>query len=193
MFGYGPHALKRYYNDIVGGWMIFFKRPEQGKALYEDSLRLYPGDAHAKNCIATLYANNNQNDLALQLYGELAEQQPTVAAHVFNQAFIFDNMGSTDKAIELFLATIVIEPHFDRAWYGLALNYIQLRRFDEAIEALKQNTKLQPMSPYGWYQMSITYMHLDKKEDAYKIYEHLRGFDPKYARGLKLDLDRFES
>jgi tetratricopeptide (TPR) repeat protein len=189
MFGYGPHALKRYYNDIVGGWMIFFKRPEQGKALYEDSLRLYPSDAHAKNCIATLYANNNQNDLALKFYGELAVQQPKEAAHVFNQAFLHDSMGNVDKSIELFLATIAIDPSFDRAWYGLALNYISLRRFDDAIDALKRNIKLQPMSPYGYYQLAVTYMHQGNAEEAHKIHKQLQQFEPKFARGLKVDLE----
>jgi tetratricopeptide (TPR) repeat protein len=59
----------------------------------------------------------------------------------------------------------------------------------EAIDALKQNVKLQPMSPYGFYQLGMTYHHLGEAGDAWRTYEQLKLFEPKYAATLKRDLE----
>ncbi len=77
----------------------------------------------------------------------------------------------------------------DRAWYGLGLVLIREGRLDEAIVALRRNIKLQPMSPYGYYQLGMTYHHLGRADEAWKVYEELKGFEPRYAATLKRDIE----
>jgi hypothetical protein len=54
---------------------------------------------------------------------------------------------------------------------------------------LKKNTKLQPFSPYGWYQLGMTYHHLGESGEAWRTYEHLKSFEPRYAATLKRDME----
>ena len=63
-------------------------------------------------------------------------------------------------------------------------------RLQEAIVTLQRNIKLQPFSPYGYYQLGMTYHHLGRSVEAWKMYEKLTQFEPKYAATLKRDLNR---
>ena len=81
-------------------------------------------------------------------------------------------------------------PSLDRAWYGLGLVLIRQGRLQEAIVTLQRNIKLQPFSPYGYYQLGMTYHHLGRSVEAWKMYEKLTQFEPKYAATLKRDLEQ---
>jgi hypothetical protein len=59
------------------------------------------------------------------------------------------------------------------------------RRF----EALEKNIKLQPFSPYGYYQLAMTQHHLGDSGDAWRTYEQLKNFEPRYAATLKRDIE----
>jgi tetratricopeptide (TPR) repeat protein len=58
------------------------------------------------------------------------------------------------------------------------------------VEALKKNIELQPFSPYGYYQLGMTYHHLGRREQALRIEEKLRNFEPKFAATLKRDMEQ---
>jgi hypothetical protein len=51
--------------------------------------------------------------------------------------------------------------------------------------ALERNTKLQPMSPYAWYQLARVHVDRQKPDEATKIIQHLKSFEPKFARQLE--------
>jgi predicted Zn-dependent protease len=73
----------------------------------------------------------------------------------------------------------------DRAWYGLALVLMHQRQFQPALAALKQNTALQPLSPHGWYRMAQVRLALGQPEEARKLINHLRRFEPRVAAQLE--------
>jgi tetratricopeptide (TPR) repeat protein len=178
---FGPHAFSRLYNNQIAKCMVFFKREMAAIERYSQSLALYDGDIQAKNRLANLYAHQNtpyyQPQKALLLFAQLMAQQPQVAAYPFNAGFIEQSLGEHERAL-----------HLDRAWYGLALCQIALNQLDAAMVSLKRNTELQPMSPYGWYQLAMTQAHAGLWEDAKATAQHLHTFEPKFARGLKADL-----
>jgi hypothetical protein len=55
---------------------------------------------------------------------------------------------------------------------------------------MKKNIELQPFSPYGYYQLGMTYHHLGRRDEALRIEEKLRGFEPKFAATLKRDIEQ---
>lgn len=190
MYGYGPHAARRYFNDVAAGWFLVFKNPDSAQQRYENSLALHPGDGHAKNCLAGILSEKKEYARALKLYEELAVLNDKQAAYPFNQAFIHDLQGNLPQAEALFLRTLEIDPFFDRAHYGLGLIYVKTNRLVEAAAMFEKNTKIQPMSPYGWYQLALVYMNLGRVSEAHTIERQLSKFEPKFARGLKLDLEK---
>jgi tetratricopeptide (TPR) repeat protein len=177
--------------------MVFFKRNTAAIDLYQQCLALFDGDTQAKNRLANLYAHQNTAyhapEKALVLFEELLVQEPEKAAHAFNAGFIYQNQGNHVRAETLFSLALKLDKHLDRAWYGLALSQIALGKLDAAMVSLKHNTQLQPMSPYGWYQLSMTQAHAGFWDEAAATAKHLHTFEPKFARGLKLDLQAFKA
>ncbi len=188
-----PHGFSRWYNNQIAGWMVFFKRETDAIQRYRASVQLFDGDVKAKNCLANLYAQQGtayaQPAAALALFDELVKQQPSLAAHPFNAGFIRQTQGEHRAAMTLFNQALALDPNLDRAWYGLGLSLIALGDLPPAIEALKRNTALQPMSPYGWYQLAMAQAHAGLWEQAVLTAKHLHTFEPKFARGLKIDLN----
>jgi tetratricopeptide (TPR) repeat protein len=188
-----PYWLTRYYNNQLASWMVFFKREQAAIERYAHSVFLFDGDIKAKNCLANLYAHQNtryyQPNRALDLFAQLSQQQPHVAAYPFNAGYIHQTQQNHALAEHFFMQAIELDQHFDRAWYGLALSQIALGKLEDAIQSLKRNTTLQPMSPYGWYQLSMAQANAGRWSDASSTAKHLNTFEPKFARGLKIDLN----
>ena len=187
-----PHRLSRFYNRQIASWMVFFKREKSAIERYQDSLALYDGDTQAKNCLANLYAHQDATYYepvkALQLFAELMLQHPNFAEYPFNAGFVEQSLGNHARAEALFKQALGLDKNLDRAWYGLALSQIALGHLHSAIESLERNTQLQPMSPYGWYQLAMAQANAGLWDEAERTTKHLNTFEPKFARGLKIDL-----
>lgn len=178
---------------MLGSWALFFKRPARAIALYQASLALVPTDTHAQHCLANVYAQQKQFALALQWLVTLSEQAPHNAAFVFNQGYLYNELDQLAQAEQAFLRTITLDAKHDRAWYGLGLLYMKQNRLHEALAALEKNTQLQPLSPYGWYQLAMVQQQLGRTQASQHTLAHLRSFEPKFARGLAMDLARLEA
>ena len=196
-FSLKPYCFTRYYNNVIASWMVFFKRETAAIERYADSVHLYDGDIRAKNCLANLYAHQHtsyyQPTKALGLFAELAQKQPQVATYPFNAGYIQQALGEHALAELLFIKAIELDQYFDRAWYGLALSQLALGKLERAIHSLKRNTQLQPMSPYGWYQLAMAQANAGLWDEAERTTKHLNTFEPKFARGLKIDLSALKS
>ncbi len=196
-FSLKPYWFTRYYNNVIASWMVFFKRETAAIERYAHSAYLYDGDIKAKNCLANLYAHQHasyyQPAKALGLFAQLAQNQPQIAAYPFNAGYIQQALGEHALAEALFTKAIELDPCFDRAWYGLALSQIALGKLEPAILSLKRNTQLQPMSPYGWYQLAMAQANAGLWDEAARTTKHLNTFEPKFARGLKIDLSALKN
>jgi tetratricopeptide (TPR) repeat protein len=193
----GPHWLTRFYNNQIAAWQVFFKRETAAIERYSASVALFDGDTQAKNCLANLYAHQHapyyHAAKALELLAQLMQQQPHVAAYPFNAGFMYQTQGEHLSAQSLFKSALELDKNLDRAWYGLALSQIALGNLSGAIESLQRNTQLQPMSPYGWYQLAMAQAQAGLWEQAKATAKHLHTFEPKFARGLKIDLNALKA
>ncbi len=120
----------------------------------------------------------------------MVEIDPLAADTWFNLGFLHDKREELGDAERCFRGAVELKPSLDRAWYGLGLVLIRDGRLNEAIVAFTRNIKLQPFSPYGYYQLGMTYHHLGRSIDAWKMYEQLAEFEPKFSATLKRDLQR---
>ena len=113
--------------------------------------------------------------------------QPGRAQGWFNLGYVCERLGLVAEAESAFQRATELDARLDRAWYGLALALIAQDRLGEAVAALKVNTALQPMSPHGWYQMGRVHADLGAPEEARRVIDHLRQFEPKIAAQLARD------
>ena len=169
---------------------LLFKRSEQAIEVFRKILRVDPADAYARSVIGNLYATTGDQAAAIREFRELVAIHPQHADGWFNLGFIHDQRDELEEAERCFRRAVDLKPTLDRAWYGLGLVLIREGRLQEAVAALKRNIKLQHFSPYGYYQLGMTYHHLGRSEEAWKMYQELTQFEPKFAATLKRDLEQ---
>jgi tetratricopeptide (TPR) repeat protein len=158
------------------------------RGLYERIVRLYPADARALASVGNLRMQAGDSAGAVDAFADLVRRNPDHADAWFNLGYVHEKRGELAPAERCMREAIRVNPKHDRAWYGLALALIRRAQLGEAVGALQTNIALQPMSPYGYYQLGMTLHHLGRSDEAARIGERLRQFEPKYARTLDRDI-----
>jgi len=172
---------------------LLIGRKRHALEVYEQILALDPRDLEARATVGHMRMERGEVAAAIDAFLKLLEVAPGNAEAWFNLGFIYEQRDEQDAAERCFRRALELGPSLDRAWYGLALVLIRTGRLTEAVDALKRNIGLQPFSPYGYYQLAMTYHHLGEAGEAWRIYEQLKSFEPRYAATLKRDLDQTRS
>jgi tetratricopeptide (TPR) repeat protein len=178
----------RWRLGTIAYFAVLFNRTAAAIGAYHQLVNLAPRDRKLRSALGNLYAESGDLDGAVREFEDLVALAPSVADAWFNLGFLHDKREELEPAERCFRRAIDLKPTLDRAWYGLGLVLIRSGRLEEAIDALRRNIKLQPYSPYGYYQLGMTYHHLGRSDEAWKVYEQLAGFEPKYSATLKRDL-----
>lgn len=178
----------RWRLNAIAYFSVLFNRTAAAIGAYHQLVNLAPRDGKLRSALGNLYAESGNLDDAVREFEDLVGVAPSDADAWFNLGFLHDKQEELELAERCFRRAIDLKPTLDRAWYGLALVLIRSGRLEEAIDALKRNIKLQPYSPYGYYQLGMTYHHLGRSAEAWKVYEQLAEFEPKYSATLKRDL-----
>lgn len=177
--------LKRRAN-----FALMLNRNAEATLALRKMLRVDPANVYARSALGNLYARTGDPSTAISEFRELVALHPKHAESWFNLGFLHDQRNELAEGERCFRRAVELAPALDRAWYGLGLVLIREGRLEEAIVTLQRNIKLQPFSPYGYYQLGMTYHHLGRSKEAWKIYEKLTQFEPKYAATLKRDLEQ---
>jgi Flp pilus assembly protein TadD len=181
--------LEKLWLNALATTALIFGRKRRALQIYREIAALDPSDDTAASSVGNLLAELGDAPAAIEAFRALVARSPNNAEAWFNLGFLLDQREDNVEAERCFRTAVELKPKLDRAWYGLGLVLIREGRLQEAVAALKENTKLQPFSPYGWYQLAMTYHHLGASGDAWRVYEHLRTFEPRYAATLKRDME----
>lgn len=188
------NALQRFFERW---WLancatvaVLFRRNAAAIDLYRRIVALDPRNEVARAALGNLLMEAGDAAGATAEFMRIVETNPRNAEAWFNLGYIHEQRDDLARAERCFREAIALKPSIDRAWYGLGLVLIRAQRLTEAIEVLKKNTELQPFSPYGWYQLAMTHHHLGESAQAWRIYEELKKFEPRYAATLKRDMER---
>jgi predicted Zn-dependent protease len=182
--------LTRSLLAVQANLALLFGLKRRAQELYGQILARYPDDLIARATLGNMLAEAGAAEAAIAQFDTLLHYHPEHAESWFNLGFLQEKRDRVDDAERSFRRALALDPKLDRAWYGLGLVLIRQQRLTEAMAALKKNTQLQPFSPYGWYQLAMTYHHLGEDAEAWKLQKHLQGFEPKFAAGLKRDLEQ---
>lgn len=181
--------LTRFWVNQRANVAMLLKRNTAAMACYRELLALNPRDEVARSTLGNLLMEAGDAAGAAVQFEELVAINPGNAEAWFNLGYIYEQGERLADAERCFRRAVELKPSIDRAWYGLGLVLIRCGRLREAIDALKKNTQLQPFSPYGFYQLAMTFHHLGESGEAWRIYEHLQTFEPRYAATLKRDME----
>jgi len=183
-------TLGKWWLVATASTAIVLGRKRRALEIYESIVAAFPRDERGLATVGNLRMELGDAQGAIRAFETLLAVNARNATAWFNLGFIHDRNEANSDAERCFRAAVELDPLLDRAWYGLGLVLIRERRLAEAVVALKRNTKLQPFSPYGWYQLAMTYQHLGQSADAWRIYEELCRFEPRFAATLKRDIEQ---
>jgi len=181
--------LSRMWLAAVAYVALLFGRTRRALDVYQQMVKINPRDHDARATIGNLRMQLGDVDGAIAEFRQLLDFDVDNADAWFNLGYLLETRNELAEAERAFGRAAHLNPSHDRAWYGLGLVLIRTDRLREAIDVLKKNTRLQPFSPYGWYQLGMTYHHLGESGEAWRTYEHLKSFEPRYAATLKHDME----
>jgi Flp pilus assembly protein TadD len=182
--------LSKSWVRAVAFTAVLLGMKQRALEAYEQLVAIDPKDVLARATVGNMRMEQGDAAGATDAFLQLLEIRPDHAETWFNLGYIYEQRDNQAEAERCFRRAVQLDPTLDRAWYGLGLVLIRVERLREAVDALKQNIKLQPFSPYGYYQLSMTYHHLGESGDAWRTHEQLKNFEPRYAAGLKRDLEQ---
>ncbi|MCA3220461.1 MAG: tetratricopeptide repeat protein [Burkholderiales bacterium] len=183
------NVFMRWWLGLLANIALTLGMKRRALELYREIALHSPKDPRAGATLGSMLMEAGESSAAAQAFERVLAHNPDYADGWFNLGFIHEQRDNVAEAERCFRRAVELNPNHDRAWYGLALVLIRTERLREAVEALKKNIKLQPFSPYGFYQLGMTYHHLGEAGDAWRTYEQLKLFEPKYAATLKRDLE----
>ncbi|NDP61598.1 tetratricopeptide repeat protein [Polaromonas sp.] len=183
---------------------IFFKMQalallvlgKDAKALcrFDRMLKLLPADRYALASRAHVLVQLNRVDesvVNLQKLTSIPGSKLQLGTAWFNLAYVLQQIGCHNEASPAFENAVEHCPGMDQAWYGLGMALIRQGRLHEARNALKQATILQPMAPHGWYRLAHVELALGAPEEALRVLDHLRRFEPKVGAQLERYIEQY--
>ena len=174
--------------------LLAFGKHAKALARFERILEFFPLDCHTLASRAHVLVQLSRLDesvLTLQQLTGMAGSAVQLGTAWFNLAYVLQQKGADDQACPAFENAVAHCPEMDQAWYGLGLALIRQGRLREARHALKQATNLQPMAPHGWYRLAHVDMALGAPDDALRVVDHLRQFEPKVGAQLERDIELY--
>ena len=105
---------------------------------------------------------------------------------LFKEAIDFRDKGQLEKAIEIFLKIIALDPNNGAAYTVLGGIYIDLDDYGQSFKNFKKATELNPNSEFASQGLYISLVELDKSPDA--INEMKRFLEKNSAKMYKVTL-----
>jgi tetratricopeptide (TPR) repeat protein len=146
--------------------------------LWQDAVMKSPDAAIAHYNFGLVLYKEGALDKAIAQYQAALRLQPS--PKVYNDlAVAYNDIGLTDRAIELFHVAIQLSPNFADAHNNLGVAYIYKGLYEKAVEHLKIAVRLDPSFSGAYSNLGLSYEGLGMREEAISSYQ----------RALQLDAD----
>ncbi len=136
--------------------------------VYEDLLKLNPGQFLLSTNLGNLYMAIGQINKAIECFEVAREKQPDHAPNLEALAIAYQDTGQNSKAIENFKKVLEIDDTKESARYHLARMLVRLKSYNEAVEHFEKTDFGLSKS----HQLECFY-YLGDKQNFYKTYRTL--------------------
>lgn len=181
-------ARQRAAKLCFRGHMFYLqhKRPVLAMRLLDTAARLNPTDALFVETRALVAYQENQFDLALQLYDKARQINPHKPSNSLNLSKIYLKLNQPERAESVLKDALVRFPQDPRVYADLARLYLKHPLHVPKTISLAQRALQLKESAEGYYLLSCTYManrDLSRAQQAIKMAVKLAPSHPKY-RGM---------
>ena len=157
----------------LGDFIMHGHRPEDGKPLLEEALRLQPGLASALESMGLLFMWHGDRVEALRWFGRaIAGEAQGFLAHYYHAMLTLSELGTADGGgqAEADLASALrLNPDFAPANMALAELYLEDgRRLDQALELARRAVDIEPWSFSYQLTLGKVLVRLGRHDEALK-------------------------
>jgi len=128
--------------------------------------------------IALEHENLGEWHRAIRCLREAVDQQPENETALYELAFCFDKVGSTDTAIAYFRAHLEAHPYAFAAWYSLGNALLTANQYLEAIDAYDFAIAIEGGFGPAYHQKAEALLALERFGEAFDTYKETLDFEP---------------
>lgn len=152
--------------------------------IYEALLKEDPKNAELLHIIGVLYAQLNQEDLALHFLKKALKIEPSAA--IYNSlGNVLRRLRKSDEAIEAYHQAIALQSDYSAAYNNLGLMYYQQGKWDEAQKAYENALKFMPHFVDALLNFAILNAHFGRLDESQKQLEQALALNPENPKILE--------
>jgi len=147
----------------------------------EETMMRKPGNINVMMLLADSYARIQEHAPAADLYGRIADMQPTNVAARRALGVSLMQMDQSDSAIVILSSVMKDDPHNRTIapTYAAALN--AAKRYPEAIVVLRQFVQQYPSEPDAWYNLGIAQQNAGEADSSVRSFKKAIVLRPSFA------------
>ena len=131
--------------------------------------------------LAVRNQNNNNYQVATDLYKQILKINPNLVEAYNNLGFIYGLKGQNEKAKECYEKAIEIRPSFISAHQNLGLIFQKLGNYKEAKKCYEKVLEVNPNLINVHYNLGLVFQKLGNYKEAKKCYEKVIDINPRTA------------
>lgn len=143
-------------------------RLQEAGALYQQILTEAPDHAPSLHLLGVVALQIGQTQLAVNLIGAAAENDPAVPAYRNDLGEALRLLGDADGAADCFEAVIALKPDHAGAHVNLGIVRQQQGRLAEALALYERAVGLKPAMPEAWTDLGALLLQLRRLDEAEK-------------------------
>jgi len=159
---------------------------DEGAASFVSALELNPNNASAYMWFASLRANQQRIEEAIDLYHESLRLDPLGKVPYVNLPGLYALRGQNDEALRLYVKAIEIHPEWPTTYRNIAFHLGALGRMDEAVAWAKKGQELS-VDPTAGAAMIVPYIEFGEYEKALDVFSEITPDHPMYEIGLSME------
>ena len=129
------------------GELLLDRAPAEAVLQLEESLRIHPDHAEARNNLGIAYQRLNRLADAVHEHTEAVRLQPDMTEAHYNLGIDTQGLGRFDEAVAHYRRALQLKPGYVAARNNLGSTLAQLARFEEASREYREALRLEPGSP----------------------------------------------
>jgi tetratricopeptide (TPR) repeat protein len=153
----------------------------EAQAIYEEILRMQPGNFNALHLLGVISAQNKQPQKAVELISKAIQVAPNNATAHCNKASALVELGQYDAALASYDRAIALRPDYGEAYFNRGDLLIDLGRADAALASFDRAIAIRADFAKGHSRRGDVLMRLQRWDEALLSYDQALALQPDVA------------
>jgi tetratricopeptide (TPR) repeat protein len=160
------------------------KNYDDALIIIEGMLRAVPESSDLNHLAGIAYYGTKNSDRAISHFRKVLPESRFFQDAVVHIAFIYQENGQNEKAIEFLTSAIDKDVNNADFKYYLGTFYEETEDFESAEQWMKQAIEIEPDNPSYYFRLGVVYDKWNKKDASMETMQKVIALDPKHANAL---------